>query len=44
MIAMRSVAYRHEPAAPVLKSMVLVALGSFAVGFGGYLVFGLNLL
>jgi hypothetical protein len=44
MIAMRSVTYREESTAPFLRSMVLVALGSFAVGFGGYLVFGLNLL
>lgn len=42
---MRSTAFRHvRPAAPVVGSMVWLAIGSFAVGFGGYLLFGLNIL
>jgi len=41
---MRSSAYHDERSAPFLGSMIWLAIGSFAVGFGGYLVFGLNLL
>lgn len=40
---MRSMAFRDEPAA-FLGSMAWVAVGSFVLGFGGYLVFGLNAL
>jgi hypothetical protein len=42
---MRSTAFRHDhPTTPVIGSMVWLAVGSFAVGFGGYLLFGLNIL
>ena len=42
---MRSTAFRHDrPTAPIIGSMVWLAVGSFAVGFGGYLLFGLNIL
>jgi hypothetical protein len=42
---MRSTTFRHQRSAvPVLGSMIWLAVGSFAVGFAGYLVFGLNIL
>jgi hypothetical protein len=41
---MRSTAFRRESSGPVLGSMAWLAVGSFAVGFGGYLLFGLNIL
>jgi hypothetical protein len=44
MTVMRSTAFHKQPATtPVLGSMVWLAVGSFAIGFGGYLLFGLNL-
>jgi hypothetical protein len=39
---MRTVVRRDDPAS-FLRSMVWVAVGSFAVGFAGYLLFGLTL-
>ena len=40
---MQSAIYREDPAT-FLRSMALVAVGSFVAGFGGYLIFGLNLI
>jgi len=39
---MRTAARRDDPVA-FLKSMVFVAVGSFVVGFAGYMIFGLTL-
>ena len=40
---MQSAIYREDPTV-FLRSMALVAVGSFVAGFGGYLIFGLNLI
>lgn len=40
---MRTAIYREDPAA-FLRSMVWVAVGSFAAGFSGFLLVGLNLI
>jgi hypothetical protein len=40
---MQSAIYREDPTV-FRRSRSLVAVGSFIAGFGGYLVFGLNLI
>lgn len=38
---MRTVARRDDDPVSFMKSMAFVAVASFAVGFAGYMVFGL---